>query len=192
MKTQYYTASSLDGFVSTDDDSVEWLDGLGDPTDSSYPAFIADVGAIAMGSATYEWILRHITPSADAPAAPAVWPYRQPTWVFTTRELPRAPGADIRFVHGDVRAIHAEMQAVAHGKNVWVAGGGGLAGQFHDAGLLDEIIVQVGSVVLGSGKPLLPRHIVTPPLVLESVRQMGASFVELRYRAQRTPDSRTD
>ena len=190
MKTQYYTASSLDGFIATLDDSVEWLDALGDPAESSYPAFITDVGAIAMGSATYEWILRHITPSADASAAPAVWPYRQPTWVFTTRELPRAPGADIRFVHGDVRAVHADMQAVADRKNVWIAGGGGLVGQFLDAGLLDEIIVQVGSVVLGAGKPLLPRHIVTPPLVLESVRQMGTSFVELRYRVPHLPETR--
>ncbi len=192
MKTQYYTASSLDGFVATADDSVAWLDGLGDPTDSSYPAFIAEVGAIAMGSATYEWILRYITTSSDASAVLAAWPYEQPTWVFTSRRLPRVAGADIRFVHGDVRAVHAEMQAVAQGKNVWVAGGGGLAGQFLDAGLLDEIIVQIGSVVLGGGKPLLPRHIVTPPLVLESVRQLGTSFVELRYRIQRMTDSCTD
>ena len=40
--------------------------------------------------------------------------------------------------------------------NLWLVGGGELVGQFYDAGLLDEIIVQIGSVTLGSGKPLLP------------------------------------
>ena len=63
MKTQYYTASSLDGFLATEDDSIAWLDALADITLTSYPAFIADVGALAMGSATYEWMRRHVLPT---------------------------------------------------------------------------------------------------------------------------------
>ena len=59
MKTQYYTTTSLDGFIATEDDSLEWLFPLGDLNDSSYPAFISEVGALAMGSATYEWMLRN-------------------------------------------------------------------------------------------------------------------------------------
>jgi len=58
-KTQYYTATSLDGFIATEDDSLEWLFTLGDVNDTSYPAFIEQVGALAMGSATYEWMLRN-------------------------------------------------------------------------------------------------------------------------------------
>ena len=54
MKTQYYTAASLDGFIATADDSLEWLFPLGNLQATSYPAFIRDVGALAMGSATYE------------------------------------------------------------------------------------------------------------------------------------------
>ena len=59
MKTQYYTASSLDGYIATVDDSLEWLFPLGDVNETSYPQFIKDVGALAMGSSTYEWMLRH-------------------------------------------------------------------------------------------------------------------------------------
>lgn len=59
MKTQYYTASSLDGFIATEDDSLDWLFPLSDISESSYPEFIAEIGAIAMGSTTYEWILAH-------------------------------------------------------------------------------------------------------------------------------------
>lgn len=179
MKTQYYTATSLDGFIATEDDSLEWLFTLADLGETSYPEFIKGVGALAMGSATYEWMLRN----ADAVIAEvgSAWPYTQPTWVFTSRQLTPVPGADIRFVNAPVAQVHAEMRAAAGGKNIWVVGGGDLAGQFHDAGLLDEMIVQVGSVTLGRGKPLFPRRVLSPGMRLTAVRQMGAGMVELRY-----------
>ena len=182
MAAQYYTAASLDGFIATEDDSLDWLFPLGDLADTGYPAFIAEVGALAMGSATYEWMLRHAQRVADSTGA--AWPYAQPTWVFTTRALPAVPGADLRFVHGDVRPVHARMLEAAGTRNLWIVGGGDLAGQFHDAGLLDEIIVQVGSVTLGRGKPLFPRR-VDAPMELLAARRIGPGFAELRYRMPR-------
>jgi dihydrofolate reductase len=107
--------------------------------------------------------------------------------VFTSRELPPVPGADIRFVRGDVRPVHREMVVAAGGKNVWLVGGGELVGQFHDHGLLDELFVQVGSVTLGAGKPLLPRAITSPPLRLVSVRAVGTGFAELHYVVPHPP-----
>jgi dihydrofolate reductase len=183
MKTQYYTASSLDGFIADRDNSLDWLMQFGSVDVSSYPDFIRDVGAIAMGSTTYEWLLRHeIRPDSDEPKP---WPYEQPTWVFTSRSLPTIRGADIRFARGDVRPVHREMVAAAGGKNVWVVGGGELVGQFHDHGLLDELIIQVAPVTLGGGAPLLPRAIATPPLRLVSVTPFGEGFAELRYEVPR-------
>lgn len=185
MLTQYYTATSLDGFIATEDDSLDWLFPLGQLGESSYPAFIAEVGALAMGSSTYEWMLRHADKVTEA--AGSAWPYTQPTWVFTTRTLPRTEGADLRFVEGDVSPVHEAMRAAAGDRNIWLVGGGDLVGQFHDAGLLDELIVQVGSVTLGRGKPLLPRRILHPRLELTAVRQMGTDMVELRYVVTRNP-----
>ena len=180
MNTIYYTATSLDGFIATEDDSLDWLFPLGNIDDTGYPAFIAGVGALAMGSSTYEWMLRHARDVAAEAGSP--WPYTQPTWVFTSRALPRVPGADLHFVRGDVRPVHAAMRAASGGANLWIVGGGDLAGQFHDAGLLDEVIVQVGSVTLGAGKPLFPRRVTGPPLELLSARPLGPGFAELRYR----------
>jgi len=183
MKTQYYTASTLDGFIATLDDSLEWLFSLGDVEETSYPAFIRDVGALAMGSVTYEWMLKHaVGPNAERPQP---WPYTQPTWVFSSRTRAAVPGADIRFVRGDVVPVHEEMTAAARGKNLWIVGGGELAGQFYDRGLLDEMFVQVGSVILGAGKPLFPRTIVSPPLRLVSVKSVGTGFAELHYKVPR-------
>lgn len=183
MKTQYFTAVSLDGFIATEDDSLDWLFPLGDPNQSSYPAFILEVGALAMGSATYEWVVRNAELVAEETGS--AWPYTQPAWVFSSRKLPAIEGADIRFVKGDVRQVHAEMRVAAGGKNIWIVGGGDLAGQFHDAGLLDELIIQIGSVTLSKGKPLFPRRVLSPTLRLVSVHPMGVGMVELRYEVHR-------
>lgn len=178
MKTQYYTASSLDGFIADSENSLDWLLQFGEPAES-YPPFIKDVGAIVMGSTTYEWMLAHeIYKDKDAPKP---WPYTQPTWVFSSRSLASIPNADIRFVKGDVREVHQEMKNTAQGKNIWVVGGGDLAGQFFDYGLLDELIITITPVTLGGGAPLLPRRISNPPLKLISVQKFGEYYAELRY-----------
>lgn len=181
-KTQFYGAASLDGFLSTPDDSIDWLLQFGE-SPTSYAEFIAQVGAIVMGASTYEWLLKHHLKPGSGESQP--WPYEQPTWVFTHRKLPEIPGARITFVSGDVRPVHAEMTAGAGGKNIWLTGGGDLVGQFWDQGLLDELIVQIAPVTLGAGKPLLPRSIHTPPLTLLSVRQYGHTFAELIYAVQK-------
>ena len=179
MKTQYYTASSLDGFIATEDHSLEWLFPLVELEATSYPAFISEVGALTMGSSTYEWLLRHVVKLGASDEG--AWPYAQPAWIFSSRKLTVPAGADIRFVQGDIRPVHAQMKEVAGSKNVWVVGGGDLAGQFFDAGLLDELIVQVGSVTLGCGKPLFPRRVLSPTLRLMAVQRFSEGMVELRY-----------
>lgn len=184
MKTQYYTATSLDGFLATEDDSLDWLFPLGDINNSSYPQFISEVGALAMGSATYEWMLRNADQVDKETGSP--WPYNKPAWVFSSRKLPVIDGADIHFANGDVHQVHREIRVAAKDNNIWIVGGGDLAGQFYDAGLLDEIIVQVGSATLGKGKPLFPRRVLSPALRLISVQQMGAGMAELRYKVNKS------
>jgi dihydrofolate reductase len=178
MKTQYYTGTSLDGFIADSNNSLDWLLQFGEPPEGSYSPFIAEIGALVMGSTTYEWILEN---SVHSTSNPQPWSYSQPTWVFSSRTLPTVEGADIRFVRGDVLPVYEAMREATNGKNIWIVGGGDLAGQFYDRGLLDEIIVQITPVTLGSGAPLLPRSITTPPLRLTSVQQFGTTFVELRY-----------
>lgn len=187
MKTQYYTAASLDGFIADPQNGLEWLLQFGLTDD--YPDFIRDVGALAMGSTTYEWILADLHRAEDA--TPPAWPYEQPTWVFTSRSLPQVAGADVRFVSGDVRPVHEQMTEAAGGKNIWLVGGGELVGQFYDHGLVDDLIVTVAPVTLAGGAPLLPRVITTPPLRLVSARTCGADFVQLRYAFSHTERGRT-
>jgi len=185
MKTIYYTAATLDGFLADTRHALDWLFQFAPPEgEDHYDAFIRKVGALAMGSSTYEWLLRHHVFPEDPMKNPEPWFYKQPTWVFSSRSQRPVAGEDIRFVEGDVRPVHAEMVQAAHASGhqaIWIVGGGELAGQFYDAGLLDEIIVSIASVTLGSGMPLLPRRIVTPPLRLTSAQRHGDGFAVLKY-----------
>lgn len=185
MKTQYYTATSIDGYLADEDNSLDWLFQFGEIEEiegvkDDYPQFIDQVGAAAMGSTTYEWIIEHENLLED----PEKWPYEVPVWVFSSRELPVIDDANICFVQGDVAPVHVDMVKAADSKNVWLVGGGDLVGQFHDHGLLDEIILSIAPVTLALGAPLLPRRITAPPLKLASVQKYGDVFAVLTYEVQ--------
>lgn len=187
MKTQYYTATSINGYLADEDNSLDWLFQFGEieGVNDDYSQFIDEVGALTMGSTTYEWIIEH----ENLLEHPENWPYEPPAWVFSTRELPSIKGADIHFVQGDVKSVHADMVTAADGKNVWLVGGGDLVGQFHDHGLLDELILSVAPVTLASGAPLLPRRITDPPLKLVNVEKQGDVFAVITYEVQRSTES---
>lgn len=182
MKTQYFTATSIDGYIADNNNSLDWLFQFGmiESMQDDYPRFIKKIGAAAMGSTTYEWVVEQ----EDMLEHPEKWPYDIPTYVFSSRELPTIDGANIKFVNGDVAPIHSDMAKVADGKNIWLIGGGDLVGQFHENGLLDEIIISIAPVMLGSGAQLLPRKITSPPLKLIDVQKHEDVFVVLTYKVQ--------
>jgi dihydrofolate reductase len=181
-KTQYYTATTLDGYIADENHSLEWLFEVdrAEGGDHSFAAFFADVGAMAMGATTYQWVLEHDRLLED----PDKWRgyYGDtPCWVFTHRELPPIPDVDILFVQGDVAPVHERMTRAAGEKNIWLVGGGDLVGQFADRHLLDEILVGVAPVTLGRGAPLLPRRLTASQLELVEVAQ-DKQFARLKYR----------
>lgn len=149
MTVHYYTSSSLDGFIATADHSLGWLfkQDFDEDGPMNYIEFMKDIGVLVMGSSTYEWL------RAESEA----WPYEQPAFVLTSRELPVPTGSNILFRQGNVRNLFDEIVTAANGKDAWVMGGGDLAGQFADENLLDEVWVQFAPATLGSGQPLLPR-----------------------------------
>ena len=179
--TQYYTATTLDGFIADPNNSLEWLFSRKQDKDGTmnYGAFIAEVGAIAMGSTTYEWILDH--EFADKDPSEWKWPYDVPCWVFTHRQLRVVPNARVELTSDPVETVHERMVRAAGRRNLWIVGGGDLVGQFADAGLLDEVIVSIAPATLGAGAPLLPRRV---ELRLEELGRNG-DFVAARFAVVR-------
>ena len=151
-RTTFYTATTLDGYIADENDSLEWLFVQENDADGplSYDDFIQTIGAIVMGRTTYEWILGHPDKTG------ASWPYEQPTWVFTHADL--EPAADnVTLVSGKPDEHHEAIAAAAGDQGIWVVGGGDLAAQWAEAGLLHELILYIAPVTLGAGRPLFPR-----------------------------------
>lgn len=192
-KTQYYCAATLDGYIAGADDSLDWLftyegsfEGEGaEPGPmsggGSYERFYDGIGALVSGATTYEFVLDHRDEKSE-------WPYAgKPYWVLSSRQLPvpSGDGVDVRLANASVADLHEEMVAAAGGRNLWIVGGGNVASQFADAGLLDELLVTVVPVVLGAGKPLFDRRLPGGPLQLAGTRVFETGMVELRYELRR-------
>ncbi len=175
----YHTATTLNGFLADDQDSLSWLFAVAGSADAEaeFSGFLAGVGALVMGSTTYEWLVEH----EKLVENPEKWFYGGiASFVMTSRPQPVIAGADIRFRSGDIDQLWQEVSDAAGDRDIWIVGGGDLVGQFADAGHLDEVRVSVAPVTLVSGRPLLPRRIESDRLTLESVRQAG-QFAELVY-----------
>ena len=180
--TQYYTATTIDGFIADEHNSLDWLfeaDERDEAGENPFAAFFTGIGAFAMGATTYQWVLDH----ENLLENPAGWTDEYgdvPAWVFTHRQLPPIPGVNITFVQGDVRPVHEAMTAAAGDKDIWLVGGGELVGSFADEGLLDELILGVAPVTLGAGAPVLPRRITSKRMRLTGMEQKG-QFAYLTY-----------
>jgi dihydrofolate reductase len=188
-KAVYYCASSLDGYIAEADDTIEWLTGYQgsfegpgvEPIKGSYQRFYDGVGALVMGAVTYEFVLGQLAGGGD-------WPYKgKPCWVLSSRDLPlpEGEGVDVRIVDAKVPDIYDEMIEAAGERDLWVVGGGNVASQFGDHGLLDLVHVTVVPVVLGEGKPLFDRRLPGGPMQLTGTRAFDSGMVELRYEITR-------
>jgi dihydrofolate reductase len=184
-RVRFCTATTLNGFLADDDDSLEWLFAVpgSESTGDGFAEFMATVGVLVMGSTTYRWVVAH----EGLREHPQRWRELhgdRPTFVFSSRaDLLGLPGVDIRIVSGPVATHWPAIEAAADGADVWVVGGGDLAGQFDDSGHLDELIISVAPATLRSGRPLLPRRIGSDRLLLTSVAQVG-QFAELSYQVR--------
>jgi dihydrofolate reductase len=192
-KVQYYCAATVDGYIADADDNLDWLMGYEGSFEGeaaatgpmseggSYERFYDGVGALVSGSVTYEFVLDHLGEGGK-------WPYAgKPYWVLSSRDLPALPGDDggVRVVDAKVSDLHDEILAAAGERNLWIVGGGGVASQYAEEGLLDELLLTVVPVVLGSGKRLFERPLPGPPMQLMGTTTFANGMVELRYELAR-------
>ncbi len=177
------TAATLNGWIADDSDSLDWLfavDGGAEPDPELLPT---DARVMVEGSTTYRWVLEH----EDLLNHPERWGTLfgvKPTFVFTSRDQPIPAGADVRLVAGPVTDHLPAIRAVAGDGDIWLVGGGDLAGQFLDVGALDEIAVSIAPATLPGGAPLLPRRVGADRLRLVRASQAG-QFARLVYEVRK-------
>ncbi|MCW2552294.1 MAG: deaminase [Mycobacterium sp.] len=112
-------------------------------------------------------------------------PYHCPVYVLTHHEhdsIEMAGGTTFHFVTDGIEAAYAMARAAAGDQAISIAGGASCARQAIQAGLVDEIDLQINPVILGAGERLLDGLEAGRP-TLELVRVLEAPGVaHVRYR----------
>jgi dihydrofolate reductase len=175
VKISLYIASSVDGYIARKDGSIAWLPQPGSAdTDYGYDEFYSSIDVLLMGSRTYEQVLSF-----------GDWPHAdRPVHVFTSRLLPRPPGADIKFWNVFPSDLVEYLENTGT-KHAWLVGGSIMNGAFLASNLITALIVSVIPIVLGDGIPLFPAGTPTHALHLEETRTYPGDIVQLSYATKK-------
>lgn len=182
MELVWYTAMSMDGRIASADDRLDFLDTITehDTATGGFEAFYASIDAIVVGAGTLRWLVR----------GGHGWPHgEKPTWVVT-RDAALVAGlgdtaAPLRRAEGDLRAMVVELEA-SGARRVWLAGGGGLAGQLLALDRVDEVIVTIAPVALGAGPALFGDRALDPRVFeVTDCRAIAGNSVVIRWRRKR-------
>ena len=147
MRTVTYgPACSLDGFITAADGSMDWLHFSPDVQDV-VAAYWATVDTMLMGRKTYEVAAAHAGDGVggDGGATTGVT-----TYVFS-RTLKSVPGG-AQLVSSDAGEFVRELKR-RPGRGICVMGGGELAQSLFEAGVIDEVGLNIHPVLLGAGVP---------------------------------------
>lgn len=172
-----YIATSLDGFIATEDDSLDWLFAYGelDLGEHDYRHFIKRIRTVVMGRGTYDFLEQDGSP----------WAYGdQRVLVVTSKPIP-APKGRLE-TRSDVDDLIAELRGLDDG-DVWVLGGGRLQMTFIENRALDEIEIYVMPKLIGGGRPLFPATGFNGDLRLLETNALDKGCVRLHYAFDRSP-----
>ena len=136
---RYQVAVSIDGFIASEDGSFEWL--MDFPPGPSFPDFLDSIGGLMMGRESFE-TERRMGPWGHADRA---------VLVMTNRPVDDLPPG-VETASGDpAPALERLRTRVARG-DIWLYGGGVLAGQMLQAGLIDRVELATVPVAIGRGR----------------------------------------
>jgi dihydrofolate reductase len=172
-KVTFGGANSLDNFIARKDDTVDWL-LFNKEVSKILASYWKTIDTILMGRRTYEVAMRNGSGGGSA---------GMKAYVFS-RTIKKRNRKNLTFVSEDavefVRGLKAE-----EGKDICLMGGGVLAKSLFEAGLIDEVRLNIHPVLLGSGIPLfyeMPRQI---DLELIECQQLSNGCVAVTYRVRK-------
>jgi dihydrofolate reductase len=169
-----YIASSLDGYIAAPGEDLSFLNDVAqDNEDYGYGAFIETVDTIFMGRKTYDWVLKH-----------APFPHTDKE-VFIVTRSPRPPRGNITFYTGSLRTLVEQLKH-QNGKHIFCDGGAEVIHALLLENLVDEVIISIIPVLLGSGIQLFKEGRSTQNLKLISSKTFPSGLVQLRYTFKST------
>jgi dihydrofolate reductase len=141
-RIKLYIATSLDGFIAREDGRIDWLTEYENnpTTDYGYSEFYSSIGTVLMGRKTYEQILEF-----------GDWPYKEKkSYVFTKKKDILHCENNVEFVTEDLRKFVNQLKESAE-QDIWLVGGSQLIKAFIEENLVQELILFIVPIILGSG-----------------------------------------
>jgi dihydrofolate reductase len=164
-----YVASSLDGYIAKEDDSLDWLFKAEGQGDNGYSNFYETVDTILMGRRTYEQIL--VLENGK-------FPYKdKKCYVFS--KTVNETNEHVEFVNDDILNFSNKLKRQI-GKNIWIVGGGSLLNSFLKEKLVDEFIITIAPTIIGNGIPLFQKDDLEIELCLKGITRFS-HFAQLTY-----------
>lgn len=149
MRTVTYGAAcSLDGFIAGKDGAIDWLH-FSQEVQDVMTKYWETADTILMGRKTWEVAVAMSGGSGGAEAEGA--PPKLETYVFS-RTLRRIDQPGVTLVSDNAGEFVRNLKS-KKGKGICVMGGGDFARSLFDAGVIDEIGLNIHPILLGSGVP---------------------------------------
>ncbi|KAL6862585.1 hypothetical protein ACO1O0_002821 [Amphichorda felina] len=173
MQLRYNVAASLDGYIAPPDESTSWI--VDDPT-IDFGTLYASFDVFIMGRKTYEII------TSDPEANPLKGRSKESV-VVVSRTLNPSDHPGVTIMRQGYISHIRELKK--RDGQMWVMGGGWLATECLEAGLLDGVDVAMMPVVLGSGFRLIAesgRSVGTVyKLVLRNIEKLDSGILMTEY-----------
>jgi dihydrofolate reductase len=169
-KLVLFIAMSLDGFIAGPNDDLSWLSEVErEGEDYGYGEFMATVDATIVGRRTYDKVLSmgYDFPHAD-----------KESYIITRIE--REPIGNIRFYSGDIKTLVASLKAKP-GKTIFCDGGAEIVNLLMQDRLIDQFIISIIPVFLGSGVRLFKDGIPGDKLRLISSKSFESGLIQVHY-----------
>ena len=175
-KVIYGGASSLDGFLQARDGSMDWLI-YGKAVEEIMRQSWATTDTMLLGRKTWEWASQQPAP-ADESAFAGIKSY-----VFS-RTLTSLPDNKAQLVSGNAGEFVRKLKSEP-GKDIIVMSGGNFAASLLEAGVVDEVGLNIHPVLLGAGPPAFLDAGRRINLELTETRQLDGGCVYVKYNVKR-------
>lgn len=151
-KVKYLVANSLDNFIARRDGDVDWL--FNDGTDYGMSEFFRSIDCMLLGRKTFEFATRHNQPKRKSKKAKrkSSSGLGMKSYVFS-RTIKASPEDDFTVISENAGEFVRKLKGEA-GKDIWLMGGGELAGSLLHEAVVDEISLNIHPILLGQGIPL--------------------------------------
>src|SRR5690606_13296489 len=171
-KISLFIAMSLDGYIAQPNDDLSFLKLVEkEGEDYGYAEFTSTIDTIIIGRRTYDYVLQNVGTSHYDDG-------QRDVYVITKTEKPNV--GRTTFYTGNLTALVKRLKS-ENGKNIYCDGGAEVINELLKYDLIDELIISVIPILLGSGTRLFKNGRPEQTLELVTTKAFDTGLIQLYY-----------